>query len=375
MADNNEDNIDNEEVFDPQVEDEVSQVADPPQTESLLDDFDGLTAEGQEEAIRALIARYESTRRARETANVMAGGSNTTGIDPSGAGGVAGSGNVGPNANQQRLSGGGSGSGRTNISTAAVGGGNHAAATPATTQSSMFTLTQDVSDAAIEKEAFIVPKEKREPEDTKLGRIQKENATAGMDDKFDVMVHQSTYSGGGESKRSANQSVTKQLTSIVQLAEAGRKHCTKHDMAGICVISYLLETGIDPQDPRTWWNHGGTDCLWTSWEAIPRDRASDWQYTLNKRGTAVDRQSDRWLFAFLENSCTLDLRSRVEKALEDLPSNRRGGILYLWTILTTMFNSWACVSTPSATIFNPKLCPKSMIAFAIIKSSVSGANS
>ena len=73
MADDN-DNIDNDEVLDPQVEDEVSQVADPPQTESLLDEFDGLTAEGQEEAIRALTARYESTRRARETANLMVGG-------------------------------------------------------------------------------------------------------------------------------------------------------------------------------------------------------------------------------------------------------------------------------------------------------------
>lgn len=59
----------------------------------------------------------------------------------------------------------------------------------------------------------------------------------------------------------------------------------------------------------------------------------------------MDRQSDRWLLDFLENSCTLDLKSRVDKELEDLPSNRCGGIMYLWTVLTTMFNMTRDVKT------------------------------
>lgn len=199
-------------------------------------------------------------------------------------------------------------------------------------------MTQDVSDEAIAKEAFHLPKDKREAEDSKLGRIQKENATAGMEEKFDVMVHQSTYSGGGESKRSANQSVSKQLTSIVQLAKAGKKHCLKYDLAGICVVSEFI--GENGSDPTRWWKHNVTDDLWTSWEAISEERALAWQYTLNKRGAKakVDRQSDRWLMDFLENSCTLDLKSKVDKELENLQPNRRGGIIYIWTVLTTMFD-------------------------------------
>ena len=204
MADNNEDNTNNIAVPDPQVEDEGpqvedegAQVADPPQAETLWDEFVNASAEDQQEAIRAareLLERY-----------VMAGGgSNTAGIDPRGTGGGSRGVGIDPNANLQRSRGGGSGG--TNFLGIAAGGGHAAgtATTPASLQSSLFTLTQDVSDDAIEREAFTVPKHKREPEDSKLGRIQKENATTGMDDKFDVLVHQSTYSGGGESKMSAN---------------------------------------------------------------------------------------------------------------------------------------------------------------------------
>ena len=53
MADNNEDNTDNIGVPDPQVEDEGSRVANPPQVEVLLDEFDDAPADVQEEAVRA----------------------------------------------------------------------------------------------------------------------------------------------------------------------------------------------------------------------------------------------------------------------------------------------------------------------------------
>lgn len=197
MADNNEDNTDNIQVPDPQVEDEGSQVEDPPQAETLWDEFDEASEEAQKEAVqaaRALLARYEQTSGAQETANLMAGGSNTAGIDPSGIGGGGRGVGIDPNTNLQRLRGGGRGG--TNFSGTAAGGGLAAgtATTPASLQSSLFTLTKDMSDDAIEKDAFDVPKHKREPEDSKLGWIQKENATSGMDEKFDVLVHQSTYS-------------------------------------------------------------------------------------------------------------------------------------------------------------------------------------
>lgn len=115
---------------------------------------------------------------ARQTANLMAmGANNASGTTASDTG--------------ARLQGSGAaGSGQ-------MAGGRDS--TPAmTAQSSMFDTTHLVSDEDIAKEAFYLPKDKREPEGTKLGNIQMENATTGFDVKFDVMAHQSsTYSGGG----------------------------------------------------------------------------------------------------------------------------------------------------------------------------------
>lgn len=128
----NEDNIDNDEVLDPEVEDEASQVADPPQEEGLLDEFDALDANGQEEtlrAARALIARYESTRGAQATTNLMDGGSHAAGTDPSGARSSVGGNNTGTGSNVRLMRGGGTNSNVASITTAV-------AATPVSTQSS-----------------------------------------------------------------------------------------------------------------------------------------------------------------------------------------------------------------------------------------------
>lgn len=209
MADINQDNNNNNDALAPQDEDEASQQSqqrrDAPAGENLEEiaaAFENYSEEAQAVAVRQareLLVRLEGLQMARQTANMMAGGANDGNRTTASASGT-------------RLQGsGGSRSGQM---------AGRVSSTPAVTaQSSMFDTTHLVSDEDIAKEAYHLSKDKREPEGTKLGNIQMENATTGLDVKFDVMAHQSsTYSGGGESKRSAYQSVSKQLTSIVQLA-------------------------------------------------------------------------------------------------------------------------------------------------------------
>jgi len=76
-------------------------------------------------------------------------------------------------------------------------------------QESLFPKSSDASDDDIAKASYFLSKDKREDETTKVGLIQKEAATRSLESKFDIMRHQSSYSGGGESSRAATQSVQK----------------------------------------------------------------------------------------------------------------------------------------------------------------------
>ena len=64
-------------------------------------------------------------------------------------------------------------------------------------------------------------------------------------------------------------------------------------MAGICVHSEFV--GEIGDDPFLWWDHSSTKTcdIFNSWEAVPRRIATNWQYTINRRGTAADRQSSQ----------------------------------------------------------------------------------
>ena len=124
-------------------------------------------------------------------------------------------------------------------------------------------------------------KDKREGETTKVGLIQKGEATRGLDTKFDIMRHQSSYSGGGESSRAATQSVQKQLTTILQLTVMGWKHCQKWDLYGICNVSALKPNSGGAADPTTWWDHTIIHNVWLKWEAVDENTVKSWQYHSN----------------------------------------------------------------------------------------------
>ena len=166
--------------------------------------------------------------------------------------------------------------------------------------------------------------------------LQKELATKGLPVKFDIMRHQSSYSGGEESSRAATQSIQKQLTTIIQLTTEAMKHCEKWDLLSICQVS-TLKTKSGGSDPTGWWDHTMIFNVFLNWEPLNANTVYSWQYTLNKRGAKADRQSSRWLLEFLENSCTSELRAKIDRTYAKLPVNQQGGVVYLWLLLTSMF--------------------------------------
>ena len=61
------------------------------------------------------------------------------------------------------------------------------------------------------------------------------------------------------------------------------------------------------------------------------------QYSVNKRFSEEDSIASRWLHSFVYNSLTDKLRSATEKKYSKLLKNQRGGVIYTYYTLASMF--------------------------------------
>ena len=219
------------------------------------------------------------------------------------------------------------------------------------TTASLLSRTTDMPDDEIGQSILYLPKSKREAEGTKVGNYQRDLACTPLSTKFDVLVHQSRYSTGGESTLSAQHSIQKQLTTIIQLAKLGHKHCSKFDFADICHVPVLLPNTSGMNNPQNWWDLVSDKTnIWEHWEVVEENTVKSWQYTLNKRGGNETHRSNIWLLTFLEGSCSLALREKLDRKVDSLPNTQRGGVIYLWYLLNTLFSmnrdvKKACVDT------------------------------
>ena len=219
------------------------------------------------------------------------------------------------------------------------------------TTASLLSRTTDMPDDEIGQSILYLPKCKREAEGTKVGNYQRDLACTPLSTKFDVLVHQSRYSTGGDSTLSAQHSIQKQLTPLIQLAKLGHKHCSKFDFADICHVPVLLSNTSGMDNPQNWWDLlSNKTNIWEHWEVVGENTVKSWQYTLNKRGGDETHRSNIWLLTFLEGSCSLALREKLDRKVDSLPNTQRGGVIYLWYLLNTLFSmnrdvKKACVDT------------------------------
>ena len=89
-------------------------------------------------------------------------------------------------------------------------------------------------------------------------------------------------------------------------------------------------------DPSDWWDELETN-LWEDWDKITERKVTSWQYCINKCFFDEDRTSTHWLYVFLVNSCNAELNKEIEKKFDKLHKNRKGGVTYLFYLLTSTF--------------------------------------
>ena len=104
-------------------------------------------------------------------------------------------------------------------------------------------------------------------------------------------------------------------------------------MVILLIPNFKDTTSCEPSD---WWDESETN-LWEDWDKISEHQAISWQYCVNKRFSLEYRTSSVWLMVFLTSSCSTELHKEIEKKLEKLPNNQRGGVIYLYYLLTASF--------------------------------------
>ena len=245
---------------------------------------------------------------------------------------------AGVNATSADPASGGQAGGSTSPLSQSGGSSNQPPTAVIGTTTSLLTRTTDMVDDEIGQSSLYLPKIKREAEGTKMGNYQRDFVCEPLSTKFDVLVHQSGYSTGGDSTLSAQHSIQKQLTTIIQLAKLRHNHCSKFDFSDICHVPVLFGNTSGMDNPQNWQDLLSTKTnIWEHWEVVGENTVKSWQYTLNKRGGYETHRSNIWLLTFLEGSCLLALREKLDKKVDSLPNTQRGGGIYLWYLLNTLF--------------------------------------
>ena len=131
------------------------------------------------------------------------------------------------------------------------------------------------------------------------------------------------------------QHVQESIVSILHRVKEGHTRSIRMDFMDICTIADMTGN-TSSSDQADWWNQSETN-IWEDWDLLSDTQVRAWQYSVNKRFSDEDRIASRWLQSFVHNSSTDELRSAAHKKYDKLPKNQRGGVIYLYYTLTSMF--------------------------------------
>ena len=166
--------------------------------------------------------------------------------------------------------------------------------------------------------------------------------TAALSTKFGVAKHMIVTAEDSDSPSGNNIKSLCIQHSILQLilcSHEAHQRCKRYDFMSILLIPNFKTPNLaqtHPMDPSDWWDESETN-LWEDWDKITKRQATSWQYCINKRFSDKDRTSSRWLYVFLVNSCSAELNKEIEKKFDKLHKNQKGGITYLFYLLTSTF--------------------------------------
>jgi len=164
-----------------------------------------------------------------------------------------------------------------------------------------------------------------------------EMATVALHPKFGVAKHRivTRFSDTDEDNQTKFQHVQESIVSILHRVKEGHTRSIRMDFMDICTIADMTGN-TSSTDPADWWNQSETN-IWEDWDLLSDTQVRAWQYSVNKRFSDEDRVASRWLQSFVHNSSTDELRSAAHKKYDKLPKNQRGGVIYLYYTLTSMF--------------------------------------
>ena len=204
-------------------------------------------------------------------------------------------------------------------------------------QRSKFVRTEDVADEDMLDIDVCLRKDNYGVEGSREFIRNMDVATAALDPKFGVAKHRivTRLSDTDEDNQTRFQHVQQSIVSILHRVREGHSRAKKMDFMDISTIPRM--TGdTSSSDPADWWDNTETN-IWTDWDQLDELQVRGWQYSINKRFGPGDRVASRWLQMFVENSSTDELRTATLKKYEKLATNQRGGVIYLYYTLCTMF--------------------------------------
>mmetsp|Transcript_7314 Transcript_7314/g.15019 ORF Transcript_7314/g.15019 Transcript_7314/m.15019 type:complete len:368 (+) Transcript_7314:1137-2240(+) len=85
------------------------------------------------------------------------------------------------------------------------------------------------------------------------------------------------------------------------------------------------------------WDGSVMHDLLRDWEKIDWKTVCYWQYSINKRCSPIEKDSNRWALQLFYNSCTVNLREQINVRYKPLPQGYKGGVMYTWVLFHCLF--------------------------------------
>ncbi len=174
-----------------------------------------------------------------------------------------------------------------------------------------FSAPMDTPDAEIQEDVGVIcPKHLRGAPGSKDYKYNREAATCSLQHQFGVAKHfvSSITGETEEGNAKEEQHVQDMFVANLSKIEDLDVRLIQFDMKRPFLMS-TMKSGVDVDaitHVAELWNDDEIDLI-HDWEKIDWDTVLYWQYSINKRCDAVDKDSNKWALQLVFNSCTADL--------------------------------------------------------------------
>ncbi|KAL7465923.1 hypothetical protein ACHAXS_006228, partial [Conticribra weissflogii] len=204
-----------------------------------------------------------------------------------------------------------------------------------------FSAPMDTPDAEIQEDVGVIcPKHLRGAPGSKDYKYNHEAATCSLQHQFGVAKHfvSSITGETEEGNAKEEQHVQDMFVANLSKIEDLDVRLIQFDMKRPFLMS-TMKSGVDVDaitHVAELWNDDEIDLI-HDWEKIDWDTVLYWQYSINKRCDAVDKDSNKWALQLVFNSCTADLREQINLRYKDLPPVYQGAAVYVWIMYYFLF--------------------------------------